>query len=119
MAQENELQSAQFLNLDDYRPAAAPPPEAPRPNGGGLLRSIGTFCTVAVAGMLISSAAIALYNSQADPHASADMFLWLAGQKKTWKEYQREQKAAGRGRLDEKEYDWTQQLLNDAYSRER
>ena len=66
--------------------------------------------------MLISTAAIWLFNRKSNPNASADTFLRFAGQNKTWKQYQESQKAAGRGRLDEKEYDWTQQLLNDAYS---
>jgi hypothetical protein len=66
--------------------------------------------------MVVSTAAIWVIRGEASPNAAADMFLWLAGQNKTWDEYQSEQKAAGRGRLDEKEYDWTQQLFNDAYS---
>src|SRR5687767_205979 len=106
MAQENELASAQFLQVADYKPAVGPTPEAPRPKGAGLLHSVGTFCTVAVVAMIISSVGLWWFSSEANPNACADTFLWLCGQKKTWKEYQREQKAAGRGRLDEKEYDF-------------
>jgi len=66
--------------------------------------------------MVITTGALWLIRREPNPNASADMFLWFAGQNKTWGEYQEGQKAAGRGRLDEKEYDWTQQLFNDAYS---
>jgi len=48
---------------------------------------------------------------------AADFFLWVAGSDLTWEQYQQQQRAAGNPRMDEKEYDWTQQALNDAYSR--
>jgi hypothetical protein len=46
---------------------------------------------------------------------AADLFLWVMGTDKTWEEYQDMHRQRGRARLDEDEFSWTQQALNDAY----
>jgi hypothetical protein len=56
-------------------------------------------------------------DATAKSNAPADFFLWICGSKLTWKEYQEQQRAQGNQRMDESEYDWYQQLFNDAYSR--
>jgi len=56
-------------------------------------------------------------NGKTNANPAADLFLWMTGSKLTWEQYQRQQRARGNQRLDEDEYDWQQQLLNDAYSR--
>ena len=116
MSRNHQLLTHQSLPATETEPSAGPETEAPRSEATRLLHGATRFCSFAVLALVISTAAIWLFSREASPNASADAFLWLTGQNKTWDEYQAEQKAAGRPRLDEKEYDWMQQLVNDAYS---
>jgi hypothetical protein len=117
MAHDNQqLLTAQLFQPTECNPPAEPPSQAPRSHALTLLHSAVKFCSFAVAAMVISTGVIWWARSEENPNASADAFLWLTGQNKTWNEYQNEQDSAGRARMDEKEYDWTQQLFNDAYS---
>ena len=116
MAQDNQLLTAQLFQAAQCNLAADPASQAPQSKIPTLLNNVVTFCSFAIVSMVISTAAIWWIRREASPNASADVFLWLAGQNKTWVEYQEGQKSAGHPRMDENEYDWTQQLLNDAYS---
>src|SRR5262245_33135961 len=104
MAQEQLPQAPQF-EATTYNPSADPSPKS-----SSLLLGAIKFCSIAVVTMVVSTAAIWWVNRKPNSNASADAFLWFAGQNKTWNEYQKSKKDAGYGRLDEKEYDWMQQL---------
>ena len=115
MAQDIESESTQLFQFD---PVAVSKPKRPS-IGLKVLQGVVAICSFAVVVAMFSAGVFWMVNRTPKPNGSADRFLWFAGQNKTWDQYQQEQKAAGRGRLDEKEYDWTQQLLNDAYSNRR
>jgi hypothetical protein len=117
MTQHSPLLTAQsFVQPTETAPAQQPQLRAPQPGGPNVLFGLVKLCSIGVVAVGISVTAVWYLTSIQKPNRSADTFLWLAGQDKTWEEYQDEQRAAGRGRLSEEEYDWTQQLLNDAYS---
>src|SRR5262245_39863622 len=113
MAQEIEPVPKRLFDPTQYNPDADLS-KAPQSKALGLLWSVVTFCSVVVAVMMVTTGVLWLANREPNPNASADAFLWIAGQNKTWDQYQKEQ---GRGPEDEKEIDWMQQLLTDAYSR--
>jgi hypothetical protein len=116
MSHDIESYTDQFTESAEHSFTADPTSRGPRSTAPKLLQNVITFCSFALVSMVISTAAIWWFNREKTSNASADAFLWFAGQNQTWDEYQKKQKSAGRQRMDEKEYDWTQQLFNDAYN---
>ena len=108
------VQASQLRPTEDYIPPQAP--QSPRPNPVKGILLLGLVVAFAAA---VSVGGVWLLNRASSKNASADTFLWVTGQDKTWEQYQAEMEASGRGRLNEDEYDWQQQLLNDAYSNDR
>ncbi len=91
----------------------------PRGSRPSPVKGILLLGLVVVFAAALSVGGVWLLNSVTDENAPPDTFLWVAGQDESWEEYQARMEASGRGRLDENEYDWAQQLLNDAYSNPR
>ena len=80
------------------------------------------FASVALLAGLVSTGGIYAAKKYGDMKQSeapaADWFLWLCGQDKTWAEYQAEKRAQGNARImdnEDEDYDWMQELVNDAY----
>jgi hypothetical protein len=108
-----------LLTAQSCQPSEPRPTEDYTPPGRRSNPIVGALLFFALAAMVavLATGGVWLLTSKQSSNPSADTFLWFAGQDKTWDEYQREQEAAGNTRLDEKEYDWMQQALNDAYSK--
>ena len=116
MAYDNQLRTAALYQAAECDPSAEPASQAPRSNGPNLLLCATTFCSFAIAAMVIAAAAFWWVGRETSANPSADAFLWFAGKDKTWDQYQKGKKSSGHGRLDEKKHDWMQQAVNDAYS---
>jgi hypothetical protein len=120
MQPAQELTSAKFFSApaDDELSAAAPP-AAPHASPAASLRLLSIVVGAAVVATIVGTIGIGLLRGSDKPRdnspLAANLFLWAIGSDLTWSEYQAQQRARGRARLDEKEYDWTQQALNDAY----
>jgi hypothetical protein len=112
MAKNIDTEPTQLFQFD---PVAVSKPARPSV-GLKILQGAVAIGSFAVVVAMLSVGVVWIVNRTPKPNGSADSFLWFAGQNKTWDQYQQDQKAAGRERLDEEYYDWTQQLMNDAYS---
>jgi hypothetical protein len=93
-----------------------------QPEQGGTTRSPkerfpGAAIAVGILILLVATAVWVMAPGDSKSNRAADFFLQLVGSDLTWEQYQQQQRAQGNQRLDENEYDWTQQLMNDAYAR--
>lgn len=113
LATEQYLTSSSEPEFSD----AMVPSTAARRSSAPLVSGAMMFAVLAM--VVAGAAAVWLFQpgGETKSNTAADFFLWISGSDLTWEQYQAQQLDRGNQRLDEKEYDWTQQVLNDAYSR--
>lgn len=103
------------------RDMASPESPADQPSTRWL-QTVLRFVSIVVVTGIIGTAGIYFTKQYGEMRKSeapaADWFLWLCGQDQTWEEYQDQQRARGNARImdnEDEDYDWMQELVNDAY----
>jgi hypothetical protein len=84
-------------------------------------RSSGSFAQSAAMFILlaVTTAGVSFWmmESKGKPklYSGGDLFLWVMGSNLSWEEYQQQQRDHGNMRMDESQFSWMQQVVNDAY----
>jgi hypothetical protein len=120
MSEPQKLVSEQYFLNNSV--AGTPEAMASGRSGGG---SFASFVQSAIlfAVLAIGTAGVSFWmmqsNGKSISFSGGDLFMWIMGSDLSWEEYQRHQQDRGSQRLDESQFNWLQQVVNDAYSSSR